>query len=330
MYHPYQIIIDTAMSKYLESFRLSCIVPAFNEGAGLSNFLYLLRQELMRYSSQVEIIVIDDGSSDKTLELAIDLAQPMSLTVLGLSRNFGKEAAITAGLECARGDLVLIIDADMQEPISLIGEMIDRWKQGYDMVFAVRDSRDDEHFLKRLGVGFFYTLMGGSDQVPITPHARDFRVMDRKVVDALNRLPERTRFMKGLFSWVGFKTCSLPARIQPRVSGKSGFSFSRLLSLAATGLTSFSKVPLRIWGSIGLVIALLAFIYGAYIGVRTLIYGVDLPGFATIVVSIMFFSGLQLLSVGILGEYLGRVFDEVKQRPVYLVAHKTDYSPLRN
>ncbi len=218
----------------------------------------------------------------------------------------------------------------MQEPISLIGEMIDRWKQGYDMVFAVRDSRDDEHFLKRLGVGFFYTLMGGSDQVPITPHARDFRVMDRKVVDALNRLPERTRFMKGLFSWVGFKTCSLPARIQPRVSGKSGFSFSRLLSLAATGLTSFSKVPLRIWGSIGLVIALLAFIYGAYIGVRTLIYGVDLPGFATIVVSIMFFSGLQLLSVGILGEYLGRVFDEVKQRPVYLVAHKTDYSPLRN
>lgn len=310
-------------------FSLSCIVPAFNEEASLRNFLHLLRQDLLRYTSQIEIILVDDGSADNTLAVANDLAQPLGLMVLGLSRNFGKESAITAGLEYARGDLVLIIDADMQEPISLIGEMIDRWRQGYDMVFAVRDSRDDENLLKRLGVGLFYTLMGGSKQVPITPHARDFRVMDRKVVDALKSLPERTRFMKGLFSWVGFKTCALPVRIQPRVSGTSGFGFSRLISLAATGLTSFSKVPLRIWGSIGLMIALLAFAYGIFIGARTLIYGVDLPGFATIVVSIMFFSGLQLLSVGILGEYLGRVFDEVKQRPIYLVAHKADFSPLR-
>jgi len=312
-----------------ESFSLTCIVPAFNEGAGLGDFLPLLRQELVRFTARVEIIVVDDGSADDTLAIATDLAEPLALTVLGFSRNFGKEAAITAGLEHARGDLVLIIDADMQEPVSLIGDMIDRWKEGYDMVYAVRDGREDEHRLKRLGVGLFYTLMGGGGQAPITPHARDFRVMDRKVVAALNRLPERNRFMKGLFSWVGFRSCALPVRIQPRLTGKSGFGFSRLLSLALTGLTSFSKVPLRIWGSIGLAIALLAFAYGAFIGVRTLIFGVDMPGFATIVVSIMFFSGLQLLSVGILGEYLGRVFDEVKQRPVYLLAHQIDCSPLR-
>jgi glycosyltransferase involved in cell wall biosynthesis len=312
-----------------EPFSLTCIVPAFNEGGGLREFLSLLRRELLKYATSVEIILVDDGSADDTLMIAMDLAESLSLTVMGFSRNFGKEAAITAGLEHARGDLVLIIDADMQEPVSLIGEMIDRWKEGYDMVYAVRDGRDDEQLFKRLGVGVFYALMGGGGGTPITPHARDFRVMDRKVVDALNRLPERNRFMKGLFSWVGFRSCALPVRIQPRLAGKSGFGFSRLFALALTGLTSFSKVPLRIWGSIGLTIALLAFAYGAFIGLRTLIFGVDMPGFATIVVSIMFFSGLQLLSVGILGEYLGRVFDEVKQRPVYLLADQADFSPLR-
>ena len=198
------------------------------------------------------------------------------------------------------------------------------------MVYAVRDSRDDEHLLKRIGVGIFYALMGGGGAVQVTPHARDFRVIDRRVVEALKRLPERNRFMKGLFSWVGYRTYALPVRIQPRQSGTSGFGFSRLFGLALTGLTSFSKVPLRIWGSIGLLIALLAFAYGSFIGLRTLFFGVDLPGFATIVVSVMFFSGLQLLSVGIIGEYLGRVFDEVKQRPVYLLADQADFSPLRD
>jgi glycosyltransferase involved in cell wall biosynthesis len=311
-----------------DPFSLSCIVPAFNEEAVLRQFLPQLHSELAKFSPQVEIIVIDDGSGDNTLSVATELAESLGMTVLGFSRNFGKEAAITAGLEQARGDLVLIIDADMQEPVSLIGEMIERWRQGYDMVFAVRDSREDEHLLKRLGVGLFYTLMGASNQLPITPHARDFRLMDRKVVDALNLFPERTRFMKGLFSWVGFKSCALPVRILPRASGVSGFGFSRLVSLAMTGVTSFSKVPLRLWGSLGFIISLLAFTYGSLIVLRTIMFGVDLPGFATIVVSIMFFSGLQLLSVGILGEYLGRVFDEVKRRPIYLVAKKTDHSPL--
>lgn len=310
-------------------FRISCIVPAFNESEGLSVFLGSLRKELHNYSEHVEIIVIDDGSSDNTLGVAVELAKPLSLTVLGLSRNFGKEAALTAGLEHARGDLILIIDADMQEPIDMIGEMINRWREGYDMVYAVRESREDEGRLKRWGVTLFYWLMGGGGQAKIIPHARDFRVMDRCVLNALNRLPERDRFMKGLFSWVGFHSCPIPVHIHPRATGKTGFSFDRLFSLALTGLTSFSKVPLRIWGGIGLLIALMAFVYGAFIALKTIIFGADLPGFATIVVSIMFFSGLQLLSVGILGEYLGKVFDEVKRRPIYLVAHTIDHSPLR-
>ena len=318
------------MNNRPETFSLSCIVPAFNEGAGLENFLQLLRAELSKYTAKVEIVVVDDGSADDTLSVAMGLAEDLSLSVLGLSRNFGKEAALTAGIDYVRGDLVIVIDADMQEPVSMIGEMINHWQEGYDMVYAVRDSRDDEHLLKRIGVGIFYALMGGGGAVQVTPHARDFRVMDRRVVEALKRLPERNRFMKGLFSWVGYRTYALPVRIQPRQSGTSGFGFSRLFGLALTGLTSFSKVPLRIWGSIGLLIALLAFAYGSFIVLRTLFFGVDLPGFATIVVSIMFFSGLQLLSVGILGEYLGRVFDEVKQRPVYLLADQADFSPLRD
>lgn len=311
-------------------FSISCIVPAFNEAAGLPALLKSLRLELLQYSERVEIILVDDGSSDNTLAVALELAAPLALTVLGLSRNFGKEAALTAGLEHARGDLTLIIDADRQEPIDMIGEMVERWLAGYDMVYAVRDSREDEGRLKRWGVSLFYWLMGGGGQANIIPHARDFRVMDRCVVNALKRLPERDRFMKGLFSWVGFHSCPMPVHIQPRATGQSGFSFTRLFSLALTGLTSFSKVPLRIWGGIGFLIALMAFFYGAFIAVKTLIYGVDLPGFATIVVSIMFFSGLQLLSVGILGEYLGKVFDEVKQRPIYLLAHEVDKSPLRH
>jgi polyisoprenyl-phosphate glycosyltransferase len=310
-------------------YSISCVIPAFNEGDGITEFLRELHEVLHTFAERVEIIVVNDGSRDHTAAAVAAIAESLSLTLLDLSRNFGKEAAITAGLARGRGDVVLIIDADGQEPLSMIGPMLERWRDGCDMVYAVRDGRADERWLKRMGAGFFYSLLTRGGETPIPPDARDFRIMDRRVVDALNRLPERNRFMKGLFAWVGFKTCAVPVKIEARKGGRSSFGFSQLSRLALTGITSFTNVPLRIWGAIGVVISLLAFAYGTYIALRTLFFGVDIPGFATLAVSIMFFAGIQLISIGVIGEYLSRVFDEVKQRPVYLVADELDHSPLR-
>ena len=316
-------------NKRPEQYSISCVVPALDESEGITAFLHELHGVLHTLSSQVEIIVVNDGSRDHTAAAVATIAESLSLTLLDFSRNFGKEAAITAGLARARGDVVLIIDADGQEPLTMIGPMLERWREGCDMVYAVREGRKDERWLKRVGARFFYSLLTRGGETPIPPDSRDFRVMDRRVVDAINRLPERNRFMKGLFAWVGFKTCALPVKIEPRKDGRSSFGFSQLSRLALTGITSFTNVPLRIWGAIGVIISLLAFAYGAYIALRTLFLGVDIPGFATLAVSIMFFAGIQLISIGVIGEYLSRVFDEVKQRPVYLIADELDHSPLR-
>lgn len=312
-----------------EPYSISCVVPAYNEGDGITDFLRELHGILRTHSGRVEIIVVNDGSSDQTAQAVAVVAEELSLTLLDLSRNFGKEAAITAGLARTRGDVVLIIDADGQEPLAMIGPMLERWQDGCDMVYAVRDGRSDEQWLKRLGTGLFYSLLARGGETQIPPDARDFRAMDRRVVNALNRLPERNRFMKGLFAWVGFHSCAVPVTIAPRRNGRSSYGFGRLSRLAMTGITSFTNVPLRIWAAVGLVISALAFAYGGYIVLRTLFFGVDVPGFATLVVSIMFLAGVQLISIGVIGEYLSRVFDEVKQRPLYLVATELDHSPLR-
>ena len=236
-----------------------------------------------------------------------------------LSRNFGKEAALTAGIDRADGDVVLLMDADLQHPASLVPEMVRAWQDGADMVCAARSSRADESWPKRLGTAIFYRVVNHNAAVPIPVDAGDFRLMDRRVVDALKALPERNRFMKGLYAWVGFHNVIIPYVPAERHAGTSSFSLRRLSRLAFTGVTAFTNAPLRLWSAVGVVIALGALAFGAWIVVAYLMYGTDVPGWATLVCGMMFFSGVQLLSIGILGEYVGRIFDEVKQRPVYLV-----------
>jgi glycosyltransferase involved in cell wall biosynthesis len=242
---------------------------------------------------------------------------------VSLSRNFGKEAALTAGIDRARGDVVLLMDADLQHSPALIAEMIAAWRAGADMVYTVRATRGDESFLKKLGTKVFYRLVNAGAAVEIPANAGDFRLLDRAVVDALKSLPERNRFMKGLYAWVGFRSVAVDYVPDERHAGESSFSMRRLSRLAVTGVTAFTNTPLRLWSALGALIAVGAILGGVWFIIEHYTFGADVPGWATLAVSTMFFSGIQLLSIGILGEYVGRIFDEVKQRPVYLVRHDT-------
>jgi polyisoprenyl-phosphate glycosyltransferase len=298
---------------------ISCIVPAYNEAANLAPLLSGLTVQLAGLSDHWEVIVIDDGSTDATpAAIAPWLVRP-GVRYVRLSRNFGKEAALTAGIDRAAGDVVLLMDADLQHPASLVPEMLSAWSRGADMVCAARSSRADETWVKRIGTALFYRLVNRNAAVPIPVDAGDFRLMDRRVVEALKSLPERNRFMKGLYAWVGFRNEIIPYLPAERHAGVSSFSMRRLSRLAFTGVTAFTNAPLRLWSAVGVVIALFAIAFGIEIGVEHFIYGSDVPGWATLVCGMMFFSGVQLLSIGILGEYVGRIFDEVKQRPVYVV-----------
>jgi len=298
---------------------ISCVVPAFNEADNLALLLRGLTQQLASLSEQWEVIVVDDGSRDATSAMMAPwLAQP-GVRYVRLSRNFGKEAALTAGIDRAEGDVVLLMDADLQHPATLVPQMLDAWTQGADMVCAARASRADESWAKRLGTWIFYRLVNFHSAVPIPVDAGDFRLMDRRVVDALKSLPERNRFMKGLYAWVGFHSVIIPYAPLERHAGASSFSIRRLTRLAFTGVTAFTNAPLRLWSALGIVVALCAIAFGIWIVIEYFVYGNNVPGWATLVTGMMFFSGVQLLSIGILGEYVGRIFDEVKQRPVYLV-----------
>ncbi len=300
--------------------RISAVVPAYNEAANLPSLLAALTGVLAALSAHWEVIVVDDGSSDDTaLAIAPWLARP-GLRCLRLSRNFGKEAALTAGIDAAQGDAVVLIDADMQHPPALIAEMLARWREGADMVCTAKASRADEGLRKRIGTWLFYRLVNADSRAPIPVDAGDFRLMDRRVVDALKALPERNRFMKGLYAWVGFRTEVLPYTPAPRQAGSSHFSARRLSALAFTGVTAFTNAPLRWWSGLGALSALIGLCFGLWIVLEDALYGHTVPGWATLVVGLAFSAGLQLLSIGILGEYIGRIFDEVKQRPVYIVA----------
>ncbi len=298
---------------------ISCVVPAYNEAANLPRLLAELTQMLSSRFTRWEVIVVDDGSRDPTAAALRPWLQKPGVRCLVLSRNFGKEAALSAGLEHALGEVVLMLDADGQHPLSLLPTMLQGWRNGADTVCAVRKTRADESWTKRLGTALFYRLVNAGSPVPVPPHAGDFRLMDRQVVTALLALPERNRFLKGLYAWVGFRTEYLPYTPAARASGKTRFSPLRLLGLALTGMTAFSTLPLRLWGGIGAGVALLAIGYGGWIVADHWFSGNPVPGWPTVVVSLMFFSGVQLLSIGILGEYLGRVFEEVKRRPLYLL-----------
>jgi polyisoprenyl-phosphate glycosyltransferase len=298
---------------------ISCVVPAFNEAANLGPLLDGLTVQLGELTERWEVIVIDDGSRDATPAAIAPWLQRPGVRYVRLSRNFGKEAALTAGIDRAAGDVVLLMDADLQHPASIVPERVAAWREGADMVCAARASRADESLAKRIGTAIFYALVNRNAAVPIPVDAGDFRLMDRRVVDALKSLPERNRFMKGLYAWVGFVNVIIPYVPAERHAGTSTFSMRRLARLAFTGVTAFTNAPLRLWSAVGVVIALCAIAFGFWIVIEYFVYGNNVPGWATLVTSMMFFSGVQLLSIGILGEYVGRIFDEVKQRPVYLV-----------
>jgi glycosyltransferase involved in cell wall biosynthesis len=306
---------------------LSLVMPCFNEADALTRFFEHVPSVLDDLDVSWEIIAVNDGSLDDTLERLLAAARRDGrVRVVDLSRNFGKEAALTAGLDTARGQAVVPIDVDLQDPPELIGAMLAQWRDGYDVVYAVRRARGSDTRLKRVTANLFYRLYNRMTTVMIPPNAGDFRLLDRRVVEVLKALPERNRFMKGLFAWLGFRQTAIAYDRPARAAGASKFSYWKLWNFALDGLTSFTTVPLRIWTYIGGSIAALAFLYAAFLILRTLIYGVDVPGYASIMVVILFLGGVQLISLGIIGEYLGRTYDEVKARPIYLVDRTYEFT----
>ncbi len=311
-----------------EPLRISCVVPAYNESAHIASFLRDLQKTLEQITATYEIIVINDGSRDNTDAAVTSVAAECGVRYLGLSRNFGKEAALSAGIEYAQGDAVILIDADYQHPLALLPEMVKLWQSGYDMVYGVIADRGHESPFKRWGTSLFYGIMESGSSIKIPRNAGDFRLMDRRVVDALRQLPERNRFMKGLYAWVGFKSAALPFVPLDRATGESSFTFRSLGKLALAGVTAFTTLPLKVWSAVGGVISLISILYAIGIAVRTLIFGNPVPGWTTLTVGLMFFSGIQLFSIGVLGEYLGHVYEEVKRRPLFLVDQDLDHGRL--
>lgn len=299
--------------------RLSCVIPCRNEAANLLVLLPRLTALLSDWVPAWEIILVDDGSTDETPVLMAAWASQPGVRGLQLSRNFGKEAALTAGLQASDGEVVVMMDADLQHPPELIQAFLAQWQAGADVVYAVRQDRRDETAFKRIGTRLFYGLLNTGGRFEVPPGAGDFRLLDRRVVEALLALPERNRFMKGLYAWVGFDARPVVYQPEARRHGRTHFSPLRLFRLSMDGLTAFTHWPLRAISSLGLVLALLALGYGGYLTVRYVLYGNETSGWTTIVVSLMLFSGIQMVSLGIVGEYVGRIFEEVKGRPLYVV-----------
>ena len=296
------------------------VCPMHNEAECLNAFFIRLLAALKELKISFEIVCINDGSDDSTLQgLYGWRALDSRIRVIDLSRNFGKEAALTCGIDYATGEAVVPIDADLQDPPELIGEMVKVWRQGFDVVLAQRIDRATDGFLKRKTATWFYRLHNAISDFPLPSNVGDFRLMDRKVISALAKLPERRRFMKGLFAWVGFRQATIPYRRERRNAGQTKFSGWRLWNFAIEGITSFSTAPLRIWTYLGSTIALIAFSYGLLLSASVLLFGRDMPGYASLMTVILFLGGVQLIGLGILGEYLGRLYGEAKGRPVYLI-----------
>ncbi len=299
---------------------LSIIIPMFNEEASIDGLFGRLLATLDTHGVNAEIICVNDGSADNTWDrLVAWRAKVDNLILVDLSRNFGKEIAVTAGLDVAEGNAVVIMDGDLQHPPETIIEFMKLWRVGFDIVYGVRSDREHDGFLRSCLSNMFYRVFNSLSKTPITPDAGDFRLMDRKVVDAIRRMRERARFMKGIYSWVGFKSVSVEFDVEERRHGKSSFSPVRLLALAFDGLLSFSTAPLKAAVLFGAFFALFAISLGMFYMFRTLLLGVDVPGYASIIVSTLALSGLILLQLGIMGLYLGRIYEEVKARPLYLV-----------
>lgn len=302
---------------------ISCVIPAYNEARNLPWVVPKTLATLRQLSPQIELIVVDDGSRDDTPSVMQALcATHAQVVYIQLSRNFGKESALTAGIELATGDVVILKDADGQHPLPLLADMLAKWRQGADVVYAVRKNRQDQSAVQVRLTALFYKLVNWGSPIEIPPNAGDFRLMDRQVVNALKILPERNRFMKGLYAWVGFNSTAIDYEPLPRTDGVTRFGLGGSFRLALTGMVAFSTVPLRLLTWSGMLLAVVALAYGGWTVLEHFIWDVTVPGYATLVVGMMFFSGIQLLGLGILAEYVGRIYDEVKRRPSYIVAQR--------
>ncbi len=301
--------------------KISLICPLYNEESSIDTFYYSINKTLSRLDNIFyEVIFIDDGSTDQTIDKVKSIHQiDNRYKLIELSRNFGKEAAISAGIDVATGDAVIPIDSDLQDPPELIHEMINKWLGGAEVVLAKRINRKTDSFFKRQSANIFYSICNQISDIKIPKNVGDYRLLDRVVVNAVKQLDERNRFMKGIFSWVGFKTEVVNYERPPRSNGKSRFTATKLWRLALDGITSFSTAPLKIWLYIGLLMSLISFFYGIYIVYLATVKSVTVPGYASIIVSILFLGGLQLLGLGVIGEYISRMFIETKKRPLYII-----------
>ena len=303
--------------------QLSVLVPVFNEEEVLPAFRTRLEPALSPCTPDHEIIFINDGSTDGTLPLLKQWAkQDKHIKVLSLSRNFGKEAAITAGLQASSGQAVIILDADLQDPPELMGALWKKFKEGYDNVYGVRQDRSADSFFKRITAGAFYKLYNRLADTPIPYNAGDYRLLSRRAVDAVLCLPERERFMKGLFSWVGFRTAAIPFTRAERVAGKTKWNYWKLWNFALNGLTASSTWPLKLATYSGVFISAAAFLFALWVAYKKIMFGNPVSGYSSLMVAILFFSGVQLITLGVIGEYLSRIFNEVKQRPTYFIDEK--------
>ena len=303
---------------------LSIVAPAYNEEKNLAAFIAAIVPVLESIGESFEIVFVDDGSKDGTLGmLAAAASQDPRIKVVGLARNFGKDIALSAGLAHTSGQAVIPIDCDLQHPVELIPQFVEKWREGFDMVLGVRSKRDEEGFFRRSASRAYYRFMRFMTSVEIPANAGDFRLIDRKIVDVINQMPERHRFMKGIFAWPGFKVTSIEFQANVRANEtRSSWSFFKLWRFALDGLFSFSTAPLKMWTYVGILAALGGFIYGAITLVQKLFFGISAPGYASLLIVVLFFSGLLLISNGIQGEYIARIFEEVKGRPLYVVGKK--------
>jgi glycosyltransferase involved in cell wall biosynthesis len=307
---------------------VSIIIPMYNESEGIHESLSKLETAISALPYAFECVAVNDGSTDDTLQKLQQYSpSKLSLRIVDLSRNFGKEAALTAGMEYARGDAVIPMDADLQDPPELIAALVAEWEKGFEVVLAKRQDRQSDSLLKRTTARWFYRFINRLSEIKIPEDVGDFRLMDRVVVDVIKQLPENHRFMKGLFAWAGFRTTSVEYMRPGRARGETKFNGWKLWNLALEGITSFSTVPLRMWTYMGFLVSTIAFIYGGYIIFDTLFHGNKVPGYPSLLSVILFLSGIQIAGMGILGEYLGRAYLETKRRPVYIARSVSEVLP---
>jgi len=300
--------------------QLSVVVPAYNEEEVLPEFHRRVTDVLNHLSGLSEIVYVNDGSKDNTIRVLLDLcANDRRVIVVDLSRNFGKEIALTAGLDYARGEAVVVIDADLQDPPELIPAMVKYWHEGFDVVYARREAREGETWFKKTTAKLFYWVMRRVSRVDVPEDTGDFRLLSRRALDALKLLRERHRFMKGLFAWIGYPSKAIMYRRDPRFAGETKWNYWKLWTLALEGFTSFTTAPLKIATYFGMVVALSAFLFATFVVYKTLVYGDPVTGYPSLMVVVLFLGGIQLMALGIIGEYLGRMFMETKLRPLYLV-----------